>query len=353
MDHVPVMIWISGEDKLFTYFNQPWLKFTGRLLEEELGMGWTSRVHPEDLPGYLETYTKAFDRVRPCRMEYRHRRYDGAYRWLLDHCMPRYESGHFCGFVGYRIDGNQRKANEESVRELAGLLINAQEAERARIARELHDNVGQRVAMLSIDIELMKQGLSESDRALRQQLDAIYAHTADLSRDIRRVSHQLHSAMLHHVGLLAAARELCQQVSQQHGIAIEVKDQDVPDSIRSDISLCLFRVLQEGLNNLVKHSGAKHAQVELLGYEGMLTLRVSDSGHGFDPGMHKPGLGLIGMRERLRLVGGAATRSGSTASRRPSYEGDCGHLRHRGEHGCRPQVSHHGSFATQEQRRPL
>ena len=298
------MIWISGPDKLFTYFNRPWLEFTGRSLEEEVGMGWTKGIHPEDLEICLASYAAAFENAKPCRIEYRHRRFDGQYRWLLDQCMPRYEAGELKGFIGYRVDGNQRKAGEETVRELSGQLINAQENERARIARDLHDNLGQRVAMLSIDVELLKQGLPESEAEMRRQLDSIYQHTAELSRDIRRLSHQLHSAMLDHVGLLAAAWELCQQVSQQHGIAIDLKDFNVPGGIPDNLSLCLFRILQESLNNIVKHSGAKCAKVELLGHANILTLRVSDSGAGFDPAVRVPGLGLVSMRERLRLVGG-------------------------------------------------
>jgi PAS domain S-box-containing protein len=298
------MVWISGQDNLFAYFNRPWLEFTGRSLEEEVGMGWTKGIHPEDVESCLASYAAAFENLKPCRIEYRHRRFDGQYRWLLDQCMPRYEEGELRGFIGYRIDGNQRKAGEEAVRELSGQLINAQENERARIARDLHDNLGQRVAMLSIDIELLKQGIPRSEVAVREQLDSIYHHTAELSRDIRRLSHQLHSAMLDHVGLLAATQELCQQVSQQHGIAVELKDHNVPGGIPGNISLCLFRVLQESLNNIVKHSGAKAARVELLGCENVLTLHISDSGKGFDPGSHVPGLGLISMKERLRLVGG-------------------------------------------------
>jgi PAS domain S-box-containing protein len=298
------MIWICGHDALSNYFNRTWLQFTGRTLEEEIGMGWTAGVHPEDLPACLDAYNQAMDSGKPGRVEYRHRRYDGKYRWLLDQFTPRYEGGEFRGLIGYRIEVDQRRASEQAVRELSGQLINAQEAERARIARDLHDNVGQRIAMLSIDVELIKQGLPESDVALRKQLDSIYQHTADLSKEIRHLSHQLHSAMLDHVGLLAATRELCQQVSQQHGISIDLIDQDVPDSIANNISLCLFRVLQEGLNNLVKHSGAERAKVELSGCDGILSLKVSDAGRGFDHESRKRGLGLISMKERLQMVGG-------------------------------------------------
>ncbi len=304
LDSAPFMVWMSGPDKLFTYFNRPWLEFTGRTLDEEVEMGWTQGIHPEDVEGWLAAYEGAFDNAQPYRIEYRHRRRDGQYRWLLDQCMPRYDAGGFRGFTGYCIDGNQRKANAKELQELSGLLINAQEVERARIARDLHDNVGQRVAMLSIDVELIKQGLAESDVVLREQLDKVNQHTAELSRDIRTLSHQLHSAMLDHAGLPAATRQLCTQVSQQHGIAVKVTDLGVPGTLPHDISLCMFRILQESLNNMVKHSGAKSAEVTLVAYDNVLELRIADSGRGFDPEVRKSGLGLISMKERLRLVGG-------------------------------------------------
>ncbi len=307
MDCAPVMIWTAGRDNLANYFNKPWLQFTGRPLEEEVGNGWTSRVHPEDLPRCLGAHWSAFTAHKECRVEYRHRRFDNQYRWISDQAIPRFnEAGEFAGYMGFCIDVTDRKNSEEAVMELSGQLINAQEAERARLARELHDNVGQRVAMLSIDAELIKQGLPSSQKELRQRLEKLCGLTADLSRDIRRLSHQLHSAMLDHVGLLAAVRDLCKQVGQQHGMVITVDDRNVPETIPHNISLCLFRVLQESLNNLVKHSGALEARVSLEATHSVLRLKVSDKGVGFDPDSKKSGLGLISIKERLRLVGGKA-----------------------------------------------
>jgi len=305
MDCAPVMIWTSGRDNLANYFNKPWLDFTGHSLEAEIGNGWTAGVHPEDLPRCLGTYWNAYQARKECRIEYRHRRFDDEYRWVSDQAIPRFdERGDFTGYIGFCIDVTERKNNEEAVLELSGRLINAQEAERARLARELHDNVGQRVAMLSIDAELIKLGLPASEQNLRSQLEKLCELTAELSRDIRRLSHQLHSAMLDHVGLVAATRDLCKQVGQQHDIAIVVEDRNVPESIPPNISLCLFRVLQESLTNLVKHSKTAQASVVLDARLGALRLKVSDKGVGFDPAAQKSGLGLISMQERLRLVGG-------------------------------------------------
>jgi PAS domain S-box-containing protein len=138
----PVMIWMSGVDKLCTYFNQPWLKFTGRSLEAELGNGWSEGVHPEDLTRCSETYIHAFDRREPFAMEYRLRRHDGEYRWILDQGVPRFnEGGSFAGYIGSCSDITERKLAEEALAGLSRKLLEAQEQERTRIARELHDDI--------------------------------------------------------------------------------------------------------------------------------------------------------------------------------------------------------------------
>ena len=129
---------------------------------------------------------------------------------------------------------------------------------------------------------------------------------SELSSDIHRLSHQLHSSKLHHVGLVAAAKSLCDEIGQQHRIQIEFVHRELPEEISPDVELCFFRIVQEALNNIVKHSGAKQAHVEFVGTASHIRLRIVDSGVGFDPNAKaaRGGLGLASMRERLRLLGG-------------------------------------------------
>ena len=144
----PVMIWMAGTDRLCTYVNQPWLEFTGRPLEAELGDGWAEGVHGEDLKRCLETYSEAFDQRQSFEMEYRLRRNDGEYRWILDIGVPRFNSdGNFAGYIGSCLDITDRKLAEEALASVGHRLIEAHEEERTWIARELHDDIVQRVAL--------------------------------------------------------------------------------------------------------------------------------------------------------------------------------------------------------------
>ena len=159
----PVKIWMSGTDKLCTYFNQPWLEFTGRPLEAELGNGWAEGVHPEDFSRCMDTYTQAFDRRESFQMEYRLRRHDGEYRWLSAIGVPRFNPDHsFAGYIGSCTDVTERKLAEESLADVGRRLIEAHEEERTWIARELHDDVNQRMALLAIELDRWNQQLPPS-----------------------------------------------------------------------------------------------------------------------------------------------------------------------------------------------
>jgi PAS domain S-box-containing protein len=303
----PVLIWMSGADKLCNFFNQCWLDFTGRTLEQESGSGWASGVHEEDLERCLRIYSGAFDARVDFEMEYRLKRFDGKYRWIVDYGVPRFESdGTFCGYIGSCVDITDRKVAAESLEVLSGRLINAQEEERGRIARELHDDFSQRLALLGIGLSRLWKKRPESEEEERILVRELWNRTQEISSDVHRLSHQLHSSKLQHVGLASALMGLCEEISEKYGIRVEFTDRGVPAEIPKDVALCLFRVAQEALNNVVKHSKTKQAQVELCGAENEIRLLVVDAGLGFNVVLDRPdvGIGLVGMRERLRLVGG-------------------------------------------------
>jgi PAS domain S-box-containing protein len=303
----PVMIWMSGPDKLCTYFNQPWLEFTGRPLEAELGNGWTEGVHPEDLTRCLDTYTEAFNQRQSFSMQYRLRRYDGEYRWVLDTGVPRFEhDDSLDGYIGSCIDITDRKLAEEALSTMGRRLIEAHEEERTWIARELHDDINQRLALLAIELEQWNQHVPETAADLHSLVQQARKRIFDISKDIQALSHRLHSSKLEYLGITAAASSFCKELSEQYKVRVDFSHSNIPHSMPTEVSLALFRVLQEALQNAVKHSHARELKAELRGTPGELHLTVSDPGIGFDQTetMNRRGLGLISMRERLQLVSG-------------------------------------------------
>jgi PAS domain S-box-containing protein len=306
----PVMIRTSGVDRLATDFNIPWLEFTGRALDAERGNGWLDGVHPEDVSNLLETRQRAFQRREPYRMEYRLRRADGDYRWLLDSGQPRFTpDGAFAGFIGSAIDITDLKTARATLSNLNRRLMEAQEQERSRLARELHDDVCQQMAMVGFDLDRLGKNIPESEADARQQARDIYREITTLVEHVSGISHRLHSSKLDLLGLAAAAATFCKEVSSHYGVIVEFVHENVPRTLPPDVAINLFRVLQEALSNAAKHSGASRCDVSLRRLDGQLRLEVRDDGRGFDTeaALTTSGLGLVSMQERLKLVNGSVT----------------------------------------------
>jgi PAS domain S-box-containing protein len=303
----PVMIWMSGPDKLRMYFNQPWLDFTGRSLHAELGNGWAEGVYSNDLTTCLEIYNNSFDRQQPFEMEYRLRRHDGEYRWILDFGTPRFQQdGSLAGYIGSCYDVTDRKLAQESLADMSRKLIEAQEQERTWIARELHDDINQRLTLVLVNLERVQTDLSGVPPDATQRLIEIKEQLSGLASDVQALSHHLHSSKLEYLGLATAAASFCRELSDERTVQIDFQSESVPKQLPREIALCFFRVLQESLQNAVKHSGTKHFEVWLKGTPHELELLVRDSGVGFDPedAVRGRGLGLTSMKERLKLVQG-------------------------------------------------
>jgi len=198
----PVMIWMSGPDKLCNYFNQPWLEFTGGPLEAQLGHGWLAGVHPDDLDHCSNTYTRAFDLRKSFKMEYRLRRHDGEFRWLLDIGVPRQNSaGSFAGYIGSCLDVTDRKLAEAALAKMGGRLIEAHEEERTWIARELHDDINQRIAFLAVQLGDWARHLPSPGNEINEFIRQVREDLANLGNDIQALSHRLHSSNLNTWGL--------------------------------------------------------------------------------------------------------------------------------------------------------
>jgi len=317
----PVMVWMTGADQKPTYFNQLWLDFTG-LSENDLLNGLAEIVHPEDYQKCHDHYCREFDQRHPFRKECRLRRRDGEYRWILDIGVPRFhEDGSFAGYIGSCVDVTEYKLAEEALANTGRRLIQAHEEERTRIARELHDDIGQRLSLLAVGLDQLRQRVEQPTPELLNHVAELLKQTTALTTDVQNMSHTLHSSKIQMLGLVEAIKSACYEFGQQHDMEVEFRSKDSYLPLPSDSSLTLFRVLQEALRNAGKHSGVKHVEVKLRKTRGAIHLSVSDSGRGFDlnSALQGRGLGLTSMQERVRLVNGtiriqSEPRGGTTIS---------------------------------------
>jgi signal transduction histidine kinase len=203
-------------------------------------------------------------------------------------------------------DITERKLAEEALSTVSQKLMEGQEEERTRIAMELHDDVGQRLSLLAVHLDRLKQSRPTSAAELGLQIEEVRKQIDDLACDVQALSHQLHSPKLDYLGLAAAAASFCRELSDRHGMEIEFHSENIPKELPKEISLCLFRVLQEAIQNAIKHSGSRQFQVSLRGGASEIELIVHDSGIGFEleEAIKGHGLGLTSMKERLKLVNG-------------------------------------------------
>jgi signal transduction histidine kinase len=203
------------------------------------------------------------------------------------------------------VEARKRRTSEKMLKELSGRLIHAAEEERQRVARELHDDFGQRLSLLSIGLDTLDREGSADGTLSHQRLQQLGNDVKELTGDVHDLSHRLHSSKLRLLGLKAALKEVCQQVSRQHNLDIQLQAGELPSELPDDLSLCFYRVAQEALNNAVKHSHSTRVEVKLGDSGGQAWMRIKDFGVGFDSTARANGIGLAAMRERLRMVGGS------------------------------------------------
>lgn len=228
----------------------------------------------------------------------------GGWRALLVHVKKVSIQG---GTVLYSCrDVTERRRAEEALRGVSGRLIDAHEQDRIRLARELHDDVAQRLSMLSLELDVLHEQLTQAPADYHARVHALAMTARELASDLHQFAHQLHPARLQQLGLEAAIRGFCQELSNAHHIAIDVDISALPPSLAQEVALCLYRITQEALQNVVKHSGVTTATVRLAGRGPDLHLEIVDRGVGFDThiAQEQASLGLVSMRERVRLVHG-------------------------------------------------
>ena len=260
-------------------------------------------IHRDDLAGVVEMVDSAFKTGEPTNAEWRVVWPDGSVHWIVGRWQVfMNESGEPLRMVGVNMDVTDRRLAEEAVAAMREKLIKAQEQERTRIGRELHDDINQRLAMLALELEQLQANPSE----VQTRLQELRKQTIELSDDVQALSHEFHSSKLEYLGIVPGIKSWCKEFGERQGMKIDFKS-DVSSVVPFDVGICFFRVLQESLHNAANHSAVKRIEVQLREVSNEMHLIVTDLGRGFDveAAIQGQGLGLTSMQERVRLLNGS------------------------------------------------
>lgn len=306
------MVIVSAAGR-FLAANSTFCDCLGYSEQELMNMTVESITFPDDWPGFAEKLKEAAAKGR-------------GFKWHHKRCVHksgriihtesstsviRNREGSSQFFVGEVLDITARKKAEEALADMTRKLIEAQEQERARIARELHDDINQRLALLAVQLDLLQRRPPD----LHKRIDDLREQTVEISNDLQALSHQLHSSKLEYLGVIESMKSWCREMGERQKIEVDFKS-EVSASIPVEIGLSLLRVLQEALHNAVRHSGVKRVEVLLEQNSNELQLSIRDSGKGFDveAALQGTGLGLTSMCERVRLVNGRCSIESAATS---------------------------------------
>jgi PAS domain S-box-containing protein len=293
------------------YFDDRLRDLCGIPPDRERGLGalefWMEHLHPDDRPRVLGWRQEMEDGKREqLSFEYRYLHPVRGQTWIqhLSGVGTRDADGRRVRTFGVLRDVTIRKRAEEALHDFSRRLIQAQEDERALLSRELHDDLTQRLAVLAIEVG--RAELAAPDGAQAEAMRNVREGLVRLSEDVHSLAYQLHPSVLEELGLAEALRTECERLSRGSGLDVSVRLGPFSEGVGKDAALCLFRVAQEALNNVVRHAGARSATVDLRAMDGGFLLAVRDDGVGFDPANPRTGrsLGLASMSERVHLVNG-------------------------------------------------
>jgi PAS domain S-box-containing protein len=307
LDATHILPWeIDFESSLFTFVGEQAVAMLGYPTEAWYQPEfWINHLHPDDRNHVVAQVANYIKTRENYEVEYRMVAKDGRVVWLHNVVIVSREDGLPKTVRGFSIDITESKLKEAALSELSGRLINAQEEERRRIARELHDDLNQQMALLSIELEQLGQNITKRAET-RKRLENLQSKVQEISADIHRLSYKLHPSKLDHLGLAAALKSLCQEICDGGKLEVELQQIGFPTTLPKDVTLCIFRIAQESLRNCVKHSDAKLARVVLKKTDEQVLLSIADDGRGLDmeSGVMNKGLGFTSMLERLRIVNG-------------------------------------------------
>lgn len=267
-------------------------------------------VHAGDRERVSRNLDLALAGVKPYDTEFRVIWPDGSVHWMIGRGKLLRDRGLPLRMVGLSVDITSRRGAEEALRtsedalrQLTVRLLAAREEERRHLAFELHDDFNQRMAMLSNELVTFAKDLPPGE-TMRRRLQEVHTRINQISEDLRRAAHRLYPPALEHFGLVAVLEAHCAEFSKSYPVSVRFGQRNMPAMLRGDAALCLYRVAQEALTNVARHSGATAAQVRLERKKDRVRLTISDNGKGFDPRTRPQGLGLLSIQERVRALGG-------------------------------------------------
>jgi PAS domain S-box-containing protein len=321
-DAIPQQIWSGAPDGTLDYCNERWRSYTGLELENLQGDRWQTILHPDDRDRVLKAWHESVLSGTIYEQEERHRSADGTYRWFLARGVPlRNAEGRIVRWYGTNTDIEDRKAAEEELRRVSGQLFRAQEEERRRIARDLHDSTAQHLVLLTAALERLKN--SATARSIKFR--GVFSEAQELAglalREVRTLSYLLYPPMLDESGLEDAISHYVEGYGERTGVQVNVQVSPHLGRLGRDTEMVLFRVVQESLTNVQRHSGSRRAHVRLNRIEDQVLLEVRDEGRttgrkGKEIRKISPGVGISSMRERVRQIGGKleieSTSAGTT-----------------------------------------
>jgi len=321
-DAIPQQIWSGAPDGTLDYCNERWRSYTGLELEDLQGDRWQTILHPEDRDRVLKAWHESVITGTTYEQEERHRSADGTYRWFLARGVPlRNAEGRIVRWYGTNTDIEDRKAAEEELRRVSGQLFRAQEEERRRSARDLHDYTAQHLVLLTAALERLKN--SAAARSIKFR--GVFSEAQELAglalREVRTLSYLLYPPMLDESGLEDAISHYVEGYGERTGVQVNVQVSPHLGRLGRDTEMVLFRVVQESLTNVQRHSGSRRAYVRLNRVEDQVLLEVRDEGRstgrkGKEVRKILPGVGISSMRERVRQIGGEleieSTSAGTT-----------------------------------------
>jgi signal transduction histidine kinase len=277
-------------------------------MDQEIGHGWAESIHPADYQLCLDYYFSSFNARRTFTMEYRLKRSDGQYRWLVDTGVPRIgPTGDFLGYIGSCVDISEQKQHEQTLQHLTARLFMLQDEERQRVAAELHDGLGQSLAIIKNRAQMGLRNQTNPDRII-EHLEEISDTATACILEVREIAHNLRPYELDRLGLGAAIESMVERVSNSTSISLTADLERMEDLLSPEAETSVYRIVQEALSNVIQHSKATAARIEIRTFGGKMTISIQDNGKGFPVsagnGNNANGFGLAGIAERVRGLGG-------------------------------------------------